>query len=161
MNYHIFEDITGGRIVRQEQETEDDFMARVLKGAAVRSREDPQQINTMMEPEFVSCSFEKEELCYRFRAADWCLNPTGTLHGGIMAAACDITMGILARYLNKGIRAATVDLSVHYMRPVNRGEEYAVTARMKKNGKNLKYMECEARSCRGNRLLAAASAIFM
>lgn len=161
MNYRVFEDIAGGLTSRTERETDDDFMARVLTEAAVRSAEDPLQINTMMEPSFERCSFRDQELSYRYKVQPWCLNPTGTLHGGIMATACDITMGILARFLNGGIRAATVDLSVHYMRPVSVDEEFIITARMKKNGRRLKFMECEARSAKDDALLADATGIFM
>ena len=161
MKYTIFDDMTEGRIHKLAGESDDDYMARILRTATRREADDPEQINTMMEPHFVNCSFRDQALSFRYTAEKWCLNPTGTLHGGIMASACDIAMGVLARVLDDGIRAATVELNVHYMGPVNPGTDYIVTARMKKNGKSLKFMECDVRSASDDKMLAGATGIFV
>lgn len=49
--------------------------------------------------------------------ADFLRNPQGSLHGGVITTAMDISMGhLLNRYLSTGV---TVEMQVRFFRPVN------------------------------------------
>ena len=43
-----------------------------------------------LQPQFVSCDFEKRENCIAFEALPWEQNPGGTLHGGIIITCFDV-----------------------------------------------------------------------
>ena len=50
-----------------------------------------------LQPQFVSCDFEKRENCIAFEALPWEQNPGGTLHGGIMITCFDVAFLPLLR----------------------------------------------------------------
>lgn len=69
--------------------------------------------------------------------AEHMLNPQGTLHGGIIATAVDISMGHLCNHV--GARAVTVDVGIKFLRPLT-GPVWCV-ARFLKRGRTLHQME--------------------
>ena len=54
-----------------------------------------------LQPQFVSCDFEKRENCIAFEALPWEQNPGGTLHGGIMITCFDVAFGLTCHYYAK------------------------------------------------------------
>lgn len=162
MKYQIFDDLKDGLLTRGEHESEQEFMERVLKSAAEENHaQECIGINQMIAPEFAGCSYEDMTLSFQFHVHEWSLNPSRTLHGGVIATACDITMGVLARFYCGGVRAVTVELNVSYMRPIGPDEDYVVEARMKKNGKRLKFTECKVLRVTDEEVIADASGVFL
>lgn len=95
MNYDYFAQIEDDSLSKEENETEQDFMARVL--SAVFSGEgnvNNHQFNDRVNPRFCACNAERRSLSVTFCVEDWMLNPNGIIHGGISSTAVDIAMGV-------------------------------------------------------------------
>ncbi|GEP33095.1 thioesterase [Nocardioides szechwanensis] len=85
------------------------------------------------------------------------LNPSGAVHGGLLATLVDITMGAAVRSAADGEGAATSQLSVTYLRPGKPGK-LVVTATVRKRGENLTV--CEADIAQDGQSLVHALATF-
>jgi len=83
----------------------------------------------------------------------------GVVHGGILASLAD-TAGAMAAYpmLPKGTRLATVEMTINYLEPVDRGPIIA-EARVLRIGRTLAVAECEVKDAEG-RLAAKALLTF-
>ena len=127
MEYDYFTQIEDGSLNKSEQETEQEFMERVL--SAVLSEErigKGNQFNDRMKPRFCSCNAESRSLSISFCAEEWMLNPHGTLHGGISSTAVDIAMGVLTRFLTKRRNVVTVQLNLNFLKAIQCGETFTV-----------------------------------
>src|SRR5216684_1763299 len=73
----------------------------------------------------------------------------GVVHGGILASLAD-TAGAMAAYpmLPKGTRLATVEMTINYLEPVDRGPIIA-EARVLRLGRTLAVAECEVKDADG------------
>ena len=89
------------------------------------------------------------------------LNPQDTLHGGIYSTAMDMTMSVMARYVRKSRGAATVQLSLNFIRPVNKGETFIVTATTDHSGRRSSVIRAELIAESTGKLAATASGVFM
>ena len=97
---------------------------------------------------------DKTELKITFCVNEMLLNPQGSLHGGIMAAVMDISMGHL---LNKTAgMGATVEMKIQYLRPVRKGW-VTCEGRFIKKGRKLSFMESRL-SDEAGKLAAIATA---
>jgi|CZKC01.1.fsa_nt_gi uncharacterized protein (TIGR00369 family) len=74
----------------------------------------------------------------------------GVVHGGILASLAD-TAGAMAAYplLPRGTRLATVEMTINYLEPVDRGPIVA-EARVLRLGRTLAVAECEVKDAEGN-----------
>ena len=97
---------------------------------------------------------DKTELKITFCVNEMLLNPQGSLHGGIMAAVMDISMGHL---LNKTAgMGATVEMKIQYLRPVRKGW-VTCEGQFIKKGRKLSFMESRL-SDEAGKLAAIATA---
>mgnify|MGYP001204785661 CR=1 FL=1 len=81
---------------------------------------------------------DKTELKITFNVNEMLLNPQGSLHGGVMAAVMDISMGHL---LNKTAgMGATIEMKIQYLRPVGQGL-VTCEGRFIKKGRTVSFME--------------------
>jgi len=117
--------------------------------------------NNLLSPRFVSCSAEAQTLTLGFSCKPWMLNPHGIIHGGIIASAFDLTMGMLTRYCGQLGSCSTLHLDVQYMRPVLYEGEMLVTAKAEKIGKRVCFMSAVMRPDPEGDPLAMATAQFM
>ena len=90
--------------------------------------EDAGKINGMMGTKLVDCDYEKMTLTYAFDVVDWMLNPTGSLHGGLLATAFDISFGSLSVVLSDLKRCPTISLNCNFTRPIMVGDTLIITA---------------------------------
>ena len=81
---------------------------------------------------------DKEVCRVTFEVTDMLRNPQGSLHGGAMASAMDISMGHLVKKIAGP--GATIELKVQYMRPVMDGT-VTCEGRFIKKGRALSFME--------------------
>ncbi|HEV2422583.1 MAG TPA: PaaI family thioesterase [Candidatus Acidoferrales bacterium] len=83
----------------------------------------------------------------------------GVVHGGVLASLAD-TAGGLALYLAlpRGSRAATVEMKINFLEPVQNGTVFA-EARILRQGKYLAVLECDLTDERG-RMVAKALMTF-
>ncbi|MBI4354860.1 MAG: PaaI family thioesterase [Candidatus Omnitrophica bacterium] len=88
------------------------------------------------------------------------VGPGGTVHGGILCDLADATMGLaFASTLRGRQAAATVELQIHFLRPVWSGRLIAV-ARVVHRGRRLGLVDCDL-SDEAGRLIAKASSTCM
>lgn len=81
-------------------------------------------------------------------------NPKGDVHGGALAALCDMTMARAVRSANLDLWGlSTVSLTINYLEPV--GGDVVAHARMTKNGGALAFADVEILSGDGARRLQA------
>ena len=81
----------------------------------------------------------KDDLCIvTFEAKSPMFNPQGTLHGGIIATALDVSMGHLLHHkLGAG---ATLEMNVKYLLPINSGKVRCEGSFIKK-GKTIVFLK--------------------
>ena len=91
-----------------------------------------------LQPQFVSCDFEKKENCIAFEALPWEQNPGGTLHGG-------------------------VNLTTTFLKPVFLGDVVEYRVRITHLGRTLVSMMAEGHVNRKGKdvLIGTATATFM
>ncbi len=83
-------------------------------------------------------------------------NPMGRVHGGVLTALADAAMGIaFGRTLEDDQDFATLDLHIHFMRPIRNGMLQA-EAKVVQRGLRIGFVECSILDHR-QRLLAKAS----
>jgi uncharacterized protein (TIGR00369 family) len=81
---------------------------------------------------------EKETCRLTFEVTDLLKNPQGSLHGGAMASAMDISMGHLVNKVAGP--GATIEMKVQFMRPVTEGI-VTVEGRFTRRGRTMSFME--------------------
>lgn len=81
---------------------------------------------------------EKDTCRLTFEVTDVLKNPQGSLHGGAMCSAMDISMGHLVNKVAGP--GATIEMKVQFMRPVTDGT-VTVEGRFTKRGRSLSFME--------------------
>ena len=76
-------------------------------------------------------------------------NPMGRVHGGILAALSDAAMGIaFGRTLEPDQDFSTIDLHIHFMRPV-RGKKLTAKGEMIQRGLRVGFVQCRVTDDRG------------
>lgn len=91
----------------------------------------------------------------RLKVRDELRQPHGLLHGGATASVIDTAMAFaVVSMLGEGEKASTVDLTVHYLRPVVKGE-IVCTAKIVRGGKRLLTVSAEVVNTE-NKLIATA-----
>ncbi len=104
---------------------------------------------------FTLTDWKPGEATMQMKAEKRHTNPMGTLHGGIMCDIADAGMGIAyASTLEEGETFTTLELSIHFLRPV---WEANITARAKvvSKGRTVGLVECDLFD-EENRLVAQA-----
>lgn len=90
----------------------------------------------------------------RLKMRDALRQPHGILHGGATASLIDTAMAFaVVTVLGEGEKASTVDLTVHYLRPVNEGE-IICRAKIIRAGKKLLTVSAEVEN--NEKLIATA-----
>lgn len=98
-----------------------------------------------------------EESTIQIEMRDELRQPHGLLHGGVTAALIDTAMAFaVITCLEKGEKASTVDLTVHYLRPHLEGA-FSCTAKIVRAGKRLLTVTAEVFNEQGKLLATAIS----
>jgi uncharacterized protein (TIGR00369 family) len=95
-------------------------------------------------------SYEGERCIVGFEAIPTLFNPQGTLHGGILATAMDVSMGHLLHHVDGA--GATLEMKVQYLAPVTSGLVRCEGSFLRK-GRSLSFLQSHA--YRGDGELAA------
>lgn len=164
MNYAIFRQMQEGVYAKGSGETEQAYMERIFRAACeggTQNLNEASCLNDLVIPEFVCCSAEEKTLCLRFQPRPWQLNPIGTLHGGMIATAIDITFGMLSRYYTQSSRVVTVELDVNYMRAIQKEDTYLVRVKATKVGRQVKFLDADVLIQDTRKQAAKATAVFM
>jgi uncharacterized protein (TIGR00369 family) len=102
---------------------------------------------------------EEGSVTLALELADHHLNIQGVAHGGVIATLADAAMGLSLRSaLERGRRHVSVEIGVHYLRPVTRGRVRAI-GRAVRIGREIAYAQADVVD--GNdRLLARADGTY-
>lgn len=148
MDYSVFENMP-------ESPDMHDIFIRACQDSGKR-----ENFNDWLCPVFVSCDEEKKEIVLQYEIQPWMANPYQIVHGGIITACADLSMGLLTRFLKRTGDCVTVQISTSYMRPIPAHGFFRVRAEAEKTGRHLYFMH--AVICRSDSLPAAsAEAEFM
>jgi uncharacterized protein (TIGR00369 family) len=83
-------------------------------------------------------------------------NPMGRVHGGILAALSDAAMGIaFGRTLDPEQDFSTIDLHIHFMRPV-RGKKLIAKGEMIQRGLRVGFVQCRVTDDRGKEVASSS-----
>jgi uncharacterized protein (TIGR00369 family) len=97
------------------------------------------------------------EAVLRLQMRDELRQPQGVLHGGATASIIDTaTAFAVITVLEKGEKATTVDLTVHYLRPVIKGA-ITCTAKVVRAGRRLLTVSAEVTNAEGKLIATALS----
>lgn len=118
-------------------------------------------LNGLMKCSKASCSYEDRTMTFEFPLQDWQANRVGSLHGGMICTAFDLTIAALARFYARENFAPTVSLNVNYVRPARIGDTLVVEAKAIAAGKRITQLTAEARSGETGKLIAAATSVYM
>lgn len=136
----------------------EEHMARTLYENNVSQRD---LINGMMRAEAAGCSYEDGTLSFAFPVQKWQTNRVGTLHGGMIATAFDLTVAALARFYAGENFAPTVSLDIKYVRPARAGDTIIVTARMVSAGRRISQLVCEAADRATGKVIATGASVYL
>lgn len=78
---------------------------------------DATQFSADLAPRLVGCSCDPVQLEMAFDTKPWMTNPTGVLHGGVVATFLDNAMGLSCSCLCDCRHTPTISMTVHYARP--------------------------------------------
>jgi uncharacterized protein (TIGR00369 family) len=99
-------------------------------------------------------SYTEDTCIVAFEAMSPMFNPQGTLHGGILATAMDISMGhLLNRVSGPG---ATLEMKIQYLAPVREGLVRCEASFLRK-GRTISFLQSQARGSDG-KVVAHATA---
>jgi len=90
-----------------------------------------------MRPELVSCDVNERTCVVAFEVQPWMGNPVGVLHGGMMATAMDIAMGMGTIFWSDGCFTPSISLQVNYARPVPLGKRLLVRGKVDHAGRTM------------------------
>ena len=100
-------------------------------------------------------SFEEERCIVEFEATRALFNPQGTLHGGILATAMDVSMGHLLQHVDGA--GATLTMTVQFLAPAKAGP-VRCEASFLRRGRSISSLQSEA--FQSGTLVAHATAIW-
>ena len=162
MNYDYFSQLEAGTLTKAENETEQAFMERFLSAVfAEKTDELSNRLNDKMAPRFVGCNAEERSMSVSFTAREWMLNPNGTLHGGMISAATDMVLSILARYLSKKRVMVTAQLSMNFLRVIQENDTFTVHATAEHVGRRSAMVQAYVTVNDTDKHAATASAVLM
>ena len=109
----------------------------------------------------VAMAAEYGSLTFEYKIREDMTNPTGNLHGGVIAGIIDDIVGTTVYSLEKSDYFVTVNMSVDYFAPAVFGDIIHAVTRVVKEEKTIINVECELWLPAKKRLLAKASSNLM
>lgn len=97
---------------------------------------------------------EKNRVCVNLEITPQLLNPYGKVHGGTIAALCDIAMGCYQHLNHK--KAVALECSVSYYRPGEAGTKLTAIVHERKIGKRISNFLVEVVDNNGRHIADAA-----
>lgn len=114
----------------------------------------PNRLNHWLDLKLVDCCEEEKWIEYAFEPEEWCLNPSGGVHGGIISSVFDVAAGMGGvAFTKKGV--TTTDMSISFLRPMI-GDRFIFRAEYTSIGKTMVRCTCSAFDPNTEKLLATA-----
>lgn len=80
-----------------------------------------------MHAKLCGYSYEEQTISIEFETLKWQINERGGIHGGAIAGMFDTAFGVVANFVAGENEAATADMNVSFIRPVEYGEHPVIT----------------------------------
>ncbi len=116
-------------------------------------------LNDMIDPEFVDCDPEKKSVSVRYKKFKWEDNGRGEVHGGVISAMMDTTMGINAIALTDG-SVSTSDMTISFLKPF-RGKSFIIESEAVQVGRRVVRLIAKAFDEETGKCLAVSTGSFM
>ncbi|HEX2727631.1 MAG TPA: PaaI family thioesterase, partial [Beijerinckiaceae bacterium] len=100
-------------------------------------------------------SYTDETCVVEVPVRDFMFNPQGSLHGGVIAFALDVSMGHLIRH-TLGRPGITLEMKTQYLRPALSGR-VRCEGRFLRRGRTINYLESRMTDAEGKLLAVATS----
>ena len=154
----IFENCQQNRL---PEETDRQHMERIVKEYLAKKGSYSGGVHDLLAPKLMECNPEESSLTLKFQVRDWMLNHMKILHGGLMTTCCDMTMGLLIKYLMQTQNSVTVSLTMNFMRSAPAGSSILVTAKAEKQGRRIQFLSSQVFDAESKKQLADCTAVFM
>ncbi len=116
-------------------------------------------LNDMIDPQFVDSDLGKKSCRIKYKKYKWQDNGRGEVHGGVIAAMMDTTMGINAIALTEG-SVSTSDMNISFLKPF-RGKSFIIESEAVQVGRRVIRLLSRAYDEDNGKCLAIATANFM
>ena len=118
--------------------------------------------SVQMESDLYAFDFDKKEITISFPILKEELNPNGTMIGGLLCTALDITYGILVFALCPNeIIPPTITMTTNFIGPIFYGDTLLVTAKIESWGKRIINMTAHAESKNTGRTVVTSTSSFV
>jgi len=98
-----------------------------------------------------------DEAVFTMEMRDDLRQPSGVMHGGVTASLIDTAMAFAVRTrLDRSEATATIDLTIHYLRPVTEGKVTCI-AKLVRAGKRIFTVSAEVQNAEGKLIATALS----
>lgn len=110
-------------------------MERALRDYCERMRaEQTDRLNGMLGLELVACDRSEKRAVFALEPRPWMVNSLGVLHGGVLAAAMDVSLGMLCRYFSNSAVCPTAHLDMNYLFPAPAADLIEIRVRLLRAG---------------------------
>lgn len=116
-------------------------------------------LNDMIDPQFVDCDPAKQSCRVRYKKFKWEDNGRGEVHGGVISAMMDTTMGINAIALTTD-SVSTADMTISFLRPFT-GKSFIVESEAVQLGNRVIRLMAKAYDEETGKCLAMSTGSFM
>jgi uncharacterized domain 1 len=137
----------------------DEKLAKEIAEILELNGQQPERLNAMLNLKLADCSREEGYVEFEFDVREWCLNPYGGVHGGMICALFDTSLGIGAVALTQKF-VSTTDMSVSFLRPFN-DSHYRFTGEYTQIGRRMVRATGKAISIKDGTVCATAMASYM
>ena len=79
-----------------------------------------------MHAKLVDYNYDEETISIEFETLKWQINERGGIHGGAIAGMFDTAFGVVANFVAGKNEAATADMNISFIRPVEYGEHVII-----------------------------------
>jgi uncharacterized protein (TIGR00369 family) len=137
------ENLTRKESFAMEYRSQEGMEASLTEFAHILSTGAPGSFNSQLVPTFLRCNFKESTMVYTYEAGSWMGNPVGNIHGGIIAAMLDTTMGSLTYYMAGEKITPTITMKVDYVAPGKVGKRVYVGCKCTRCGRTMGYVTCK------------------
>lgn len=114
-------------------------------------------INAMLEMELYAYDLEQKTITLAFPVCTWEANPVGNMHGGMICAILDVTMGCAAYVFSQAYFTPTIQMSVNFVKGIPSDEVLLVEGILDHAGSRMAQARAIARLQRTNEVAATGN----
>lgn len=115
----------------------------------------------VMHAAFYGCDYEEQSISIEFETLKWQINERGGIHGGAIAGMFDTALGVVANFVAGKNEAATADMHISFLRPVEYGEHTIAKVYIVKKGRTMIRLRAELLCRESGKLVATAVGSFI